>query len=461
MIVLVLVVDSLRADAPGFGGGEARTPLLDQMAADGTAFTQTIASAGWTVPSLNAIAAGTFPHRIGVSRWRHPYPKRRPTLFTAFGAAGFEVFSFFHNPRWAFAGTQARGTVGDSQNRAAICSALRAPRGSDRFVFVHHWWTHLPYRTEAIPRKPWKALCNEILGELAADPDSQRPRWRRAYLDTVEFLDRELLGAYLEAAQSGGDDVLVCVTADHGENWGESVPEGHEVGHIYDLHGRWLTDDTTHVPLMFFGGRGSAKVPPSQRLGGFARGVDVAPTVCGLAGVPWPGPLSDAEGDTLIDRGIESEEDLKLDGVSLEPSLVSGDPAPSPTALTVTSHNAVVPARYPKAARTMWRRFSVRTDRARYVWDGVDKTRHVQDAQGGLQMEPGRRPWAALRDRLTGAGRHYGEMSAERKRAVGPGPMLEKDQFPGFGDDDAMLDEAEGAAGSVGESMRMLGYTDD
>ncbi len=459
MIVLVLVVDSLRADAPGFGGGEARTPHLDALAVGGTLFEQCISSAGWTVPSLNAIAAGTFPHRIGVSRWRHPYPRRRPTLFSAFGAAGFEVFSFFQNPRWAFAGTQARGTAGDSQDRDAVCAALRAPRGSDRFVFVHHWWTHLPYRTEAMERRPWKALCNEVLAELAADPVNQRPRWRRAYLDTVEYLDRELLPAYLEAANSGGDDVLVCITADHGENWGESLPEGHEVGHIYDLHGRWLTDDTTHVPMVFFGGRGSHKVPPEQRLGGFARGVDVAPTICALAGVPWPGPLSGAEGVTLIDRGIEGTDDLNLDGVSLVPNIEAGTSAPTRVAMTVTSHNAVVPAKYPKAAKTMWRRFSLRTPDARYVWDGVDGTRHVQGPDGALHEAP--RWGGRLRDRLTGSYAHYQTMARERRSAVGPGPMLEKSAFPGFGEDDAALDEAEAQATNVDASMAMLGYTDD
>ena len=431
---------------------------MDSLARGGSIYEQAIASAGWTVPSLNAIASGTFPHRLGVARWRHPYPRRRPTLFTAFGAAGFEVFSFFHNPRWAFAGTQARGKVGDSQDREAICAALRRPRGSDALVFVHHWWTHLPYRNEALPRQSWKALCNEILEQLAADPSNQRPRQRRAYLDTVEYFDRELLGAYVDAAQSGGDDVLVCITADHGENWGESVPEGHTVGHIYDLHGRWLTDDTTHVPLVFHGGRGSAKVPAGQRLGGFARGVDLAPTVCGLAGVPWPGPLPDTEGPTLIERGIETVDDLKLDGVSLERSLASGSDAPSASALTVTSHNAVVPARYPRAARTMWRRYSVRTPSARYVWDGVDRSRHVQTLEGRLVESP--RFGGTFRDRLTGAQPHYRLMRSERREAVGPGPMLPKDEFPGFGEDDATLDESEAESLDLQEGLRTLGYMD-
>ena len=456
MIVLVLVVDSLRADAPGFGGGEALTPTMDALAAGGTLYEQAIASAGWTVPSLNAIAAGTFPHRIGVARWRHPYPRRRPTLFSAFAQAGFEVFSFFHNQRWAFAGSQQRGTVGDSRDRDAILAALRAPRGSDRLVFVHHWYTHLPYLNESMTRTKWKGACDAILAELADDP-GRRPYWRRKYLDTVEYLDEQLLPAYLEAARSGGDDVLVCLTADHGENWGESLPAGETVNHIYDLHGRWLTDDTTHVPLVFFGGRRGAEVAAGQRLGGFARGVDVAPTVCALAGVPWPGELVDIEAETLIDRGIATVADLSLDGVSLEASLRAGEPAPTTQALTVTSNNAIVPAKYPRAGQKLWRRYSIRTAEARYVWDGVDRTRHVQGPDGELHRAS--RWGGVLRDRITGAGGLYREMARERTEAVDAGKMLDKALFPGAGDDDASLDDA--AAPDLAESMRMLGYTDD
>ena len=454
----MLVVDSLRADAPGFGGGEALTPGLDALAASGTVYDEAICSAGWTVPSLNAIATGTFPHRVGVARWRHPFPARRPTVFSAFANAGFEVFSFFHNPRWAFANTQVRGTAGDSQDADAVCAALRAPSGVDRLVFVHHWWTHLPYRTEAIPRAPWRSLCSEILGQLAEDPESQRPRWRRAYLDTVEYLDRELLPRYLDAAHSGGDDVLVCLTADHGENWGESVPKGHEVGHIYDLHGRWLTDDTTRVPLFFAGGRRADSVPAGARLGGYARGVDVSPTVCDLAGIPWPGPLSDVEGPTLIDRGI-TDDTLILDGASLAPGLRAGAGPTRGEALTVTSHNAVVPAKYPRKARTMWRRYSVRTRAGRYVWDGVDGTRHQQDDEGSLvPVGLAARFRALTKDREL-----WASMKQARKEAVGPGAKLDKEIFPGIGDDDASLDDA--AAGlerdeDLEASMRMLGYLD-
>ena len=44
MKVLLLIVDSLRADAPGFGGGPA-SPTLDGLAAEGTRFDKSYCAA--------------------------------------------------------------------------------------------------------------------------------------------------------------------------------------------------------------------------------------------------------------------------------------------------------------------------------------------------------------------------------------------------------------------------------
>ena len=168
----MLVVDSLRADAPGFGGGEALTPGLDALAASGTVYDEAICSAGWTVPSLNAIATGTFPHRVGVARWRHPFPARRPTVFSAFANAGFEVFSFFHNPRWAFANTQVRGTAGDSQDADAVCAALRAPSGVDRLVFVQELNIGIDRRFDGVGNCMFEAVSGPHVPIQVANDDA-------------------------------------------------------------------------------------------------------------------------------------------------------------------------------------------------------------------------------------------------------------------------------------------------
>ncbi len=440
----MLVADSVRADAPGYAGGPSETPTLDRLAGEGSVVSHAIASAGWTVPSLVALTTGTFPHRIGVARWRHPFPRRRPTVMSAFAAAGFDVRTLVHNPRFCLANAGFRGAAGDSEVPEQVVEALKAPAGTDRFVLVQHWWTHLPYRNEALPKRAWRALCDEAIGEMGGRPEQSVPRLRGEYHDALSWFDRELLPRYLDAAAASGQDVLVCFTADHGENWGASVPEGHRVEHMYDLHGRWLTDETTRVPLLFWG-----HGVPSGALRGFFRGVDVAPTLCALAGVPWPGPLPAVDAPTVMERGIGEEgQGLVLDGLDLSIAVRDASPTGVAEALTVTSHNAIKPLRYPKSGRRMWCRFGLRTEDARYQWDGLHGLREHRRLDGR---------GSTLLDRLKGAeARTWSRLARERSRGLGPGDVLDKDLFAAFPRPGGVDDDD----GGLEAPMRLLGYAD-
>jgi len=388
---------------------------------------------------------------------------------SAFAAAGFSVHSLVHNPRFCLAGTEARGEVGDSEDPEAVLKALRAPRGEDRFVFIHHWWTHLPYRNEKIPRRAWKRLCDEAIAEMAAHPDTAPARMRDRYHESLGWFDSELLSRYLDAARSGGDDVLFGFTADHGETWGDSLPEGRTMEHIYDLHGRWMTDETTRVPLLLWGKGAHGPVPQGCSLGGLVRGVDVAPTLAGLAGVPWPGGeevgrLAPAESPALtspaslsplqIDRGAEP---FRYDGVSLVNSVQESTRSPIREAVTVTSHNALVAGRYPRSGKRMWSRFALRTEERRYVWDGLYRMRQVTELGGGA---PPTGLAARLRERWVDTPAVWSRLAEERASAVGPGPKLERGLFKRVGTPDLEDDEGEleGEDAPLEEAMRMLGY---
>ncbi len=450
MLVVLIVADSVRADAPGFGGGPACTPMLDLMGMQGVTFDDCYCSAAWTVPSLVALATGTFPHRVGVARWRHPFPRHRPTLMSAFAAAGFEVHTVVHNPRFCLANTGQRGIVADSEVPDQVVAALRTPPGCDRFVLIHHWWTHLPYVQEKLPKKRWKKSCDLEIEALGHQPEDAVPRLTDAYHEGLSWFDERLLDRYLEAAVQGNDDVLVCFTADHGETWGESLPSDHAIEHMYDLHGRWISDETTRVPLLFWGKSAQGPLPAGRRIPGVARGVDLAPTLTGLAGVPWPGPAPGAAAPTLIDRGLDPDgAGLATDGVSLVDCIHAGTRTPLSDALTVTSHNALVPAKYPRSGRRMWSRFGLRTDVRRYVWDGLFRIREVTD----YTDEHGGR-LARLKDRYLELPKVWSRLADERREAVGPGERLPKDLYPRFGvveEEDADLEG----------QMRMLGYAAD
>ena len=435
MIVLLVVVDSLRADAPGFAGG-AKTPFLDRLAADGTRFRRAYASGAWTIPSLLSMLTGVLGHRLGVCRWRHPFPARRPTLLTAFAAAGFEVACLHPYPRWGLLTVAGKGTVGDSQDPDAVIRALSGRRGQDRFVLLHHWWTHLPYLNVRLPRAKWQAACDFALTSLNRHPERIAPTLEASYRKSLSTFSEEILPRYLDAAASGGEDVLLVLTGDHGETWGRSLPPGARVRHVFDLHGRWISDETVAIPLIVHGTVANGAVPAGGIVEGFARGADLAPTLAELAGVPWPGPVPDRAGPGVIDRDGDGDRDVI--GRSLASCVTLGAPSPHEDAPTVSSHNAHVPDCYPADGKRMWRTMALRTADAWYVWDGVAGTRAVAPVDGAAT------PDAGTVDAI------FARLESRRQEAVDSAPIVE----------DARLDALRGEDAEVRKRLRGLNYLD-
>lgn len=435
MIVVLLVVDSLRADAPGFAGGAAETPLLDKLAEQGTNFKEMYASGAWTVPSVMSMLTGSLGHKVGVCRWRHPFPAGRPTLMTAFDAAGFEVSCFHPYPRWGLLTVAGKGKVGNSQDPAAVRKALSGRKGQDRFVLIHHWWTHLPYINSELSRPKWYAACDFAIKSLNHHPERLAKKTEELYLSSLAHFSREILAGYLDAATAGGEDVLLALTGDHGETWGKSLPEGRKIEHVFDLHGRWITDETIRVPLLFYGKGADGAVPAGRSLAGMASGVDIAPTLAELAGVPWPGPIPVSDGPEVVDRG---KPDLDLVGVSLASCVTKGRPVSRKEALTVSSHNTHVPDTYPDNGRLMWRTFALRKPEAWYVWDGVEQERTVRLMKD--QPVPSEKNSEKIFQRL----------EACRQSAVDSAPIVE----------DKYLDELRDSDLSIKKQLRGLGYLD-
>jgi arylsulfatase A-like enzyme len=346
--VLVLLTDSVGADVPGHLGGPATTPSLDRLAAEGTVLTEAYTSAGWTIPSLAAMCTGQLPHRTGVCNWTHP-PRVRQTLFSAFEAAGWRVEVFVPSLRWGFFRWPGVDRVGDSQDTAAICAALERP--GPALIFVHQWWTHFPFMTERRPFGKLKYVEGVALDAFTGAPERMGPRLRRLYHRSVGHFSEALLPRYLDALRTD-EPTLVVHTADHGETFGEAMPPGMTPRHIFDLHGRWLCRTNTRVPLLFWGHSATGPVPARTLDRGYWRGIDLAPTLAGLSGVPWsPTPGADRSGTVM------GNEDVLADGV-----------------LTVTSHNTWHPDTYPWDGQAMWRGYAWRDHRGHWFWDATTDT---------------------------------------------------------------------------------------
>src|SRR4051794_20924835 len=93
--VLLITIDTLRADALGSYGGPAATPALDRLAADGVRFDFAHAHAVTTLTSHASILTGTYPFQHGVrdnSGYRLAPGTR--TLAALMKQAGFQTAAF-------------------------------------------------------------------------------------------------------------------------------------------------------------------------------------------------------------------------------------------------------------------------------------------------------------------------------------------------------------------------------
>jgi arylsulfatase A-like enzyme len=110
--VLLIVVDTLRADYVGAYGGRARTPAIDSLAGEGVRFTRFYPEAMATLPARRSIMTGRriFPFR-GWRRWPNlgntpgwaPIEEVDATFTSALARAGYWTAYVTDNPYLGFA----------------------------------------------------------------------------------------------------------------------------------------------------------------------------------------------------------------------------------------------------------------------------------------------------------------------------------------------------------------------
>jgi len=306
--VIVVVVDTLRADVLARFGGAARTPNLDAQAAAGADFHSARASSSWTWPSTASLLTGLHPNAHGVHDERRCYlVDEVDTLAETFARSGYSTGAFVANVLISSENNFHQGfetyvNVPYANARALnarVGDWLDATEGTARLLYLHYFDPHSPYAApddDAAEADPEQAATIKRLLDLEdfsevdpADAVRYLAYLQERYAKEVEYLDRAY-GELLEALAARGllDDALVVFTSDHGEEFYE---------HGMMLHGPHLYDETVRVPL-WVTGYGDSALEPAV----IDRPVEtraVLATVCERAGVEPPFVL-DGTG-TLLD----------------------------------------------------------------------------------------------------------------------------------------------------------------
>lgn len=315
--VLLISVDTLRADALSIFGGKNLTPHLDRFTAESQAWSPHYSAAGWTKPAHAALLTGQPADVYG--GMEGSIDPEVTTLAERFQRAGFRTGGLVHdcvwlNPQFGF----ARGFEEYQSVRWQLAKTTRqtinwlADHHDQPFFFfshtfeVHSDFHRIPYESEGIDRAAVQEKfgakaygCREhrcASGLLAAIDRGEIARLDREnetleflYGRSVEYLDSQL-GVLFDSLREMGlyDDMTIVLTSDHGESFFE---------HGELLHGNpW--QQILHVPLLIKwpAGRfaGELRSQPSSAL-------DLAPTLLESLGLDSQG----LAGVSLLNRRLD------------------------------------------------------------------------------------------------------------------------------------------------------------
>jgi tetratricopeptide (TPR) repeat protein len=234
--ILLVTLDTTRADSIGPEAVGIQTPAFTALAARGLRFRQAYATVPETLPSHTSMMTGLYPAGHGVHENARPLAPDQPVVAEGLRRAGYRTAAFVSSFTLARRFGLARGfdTYDDvlpagqaerpSRDTTEAAIALLNQGGPQPlFLWVHYFDPHAPYT----PPEPFKT-------RFAAKP----------YLGEVAAMDEQLgrLAAAFEQRARG--PIAMVVVGDHGEGLGD---------HGELQHGNLLYQSTMHVPLVILG----------------------------------------------------------------------------------------------------------------------------------------------------------------------------------------------------------------
>ncbi|MCA9572498.1 MAG: sulfatase-like hydrolase/transferase, partial [Myxococcales bacterium] len=281
--VIIVFVDTLRADRLGTYGAVRKTPNIDALADSAVVFEQARSVAPWTLPSVRTAFTGRQPEEWDDARTLHGLLAERGWKTAAYVNNAFIApamgmdrewgaydYNFLHN-----ASGQVRFVLGE----------LDKQPDRDQLVLFQLMDNHLPYNEPEPFASMYVGTQHPVPRRygLYDMEDMKDPAVRKyasdRYDQTVQFVD-SALGELFAALRP---DDIVILHSDHGEElWDHGGAE----------HGHALWDELVRVPLIVR----APGVSPSRNDVPVSL-LDLAPTVLDLLGEPVPPEM---DGSSLL-----------------------------------------------------------------------------------------------------------------------------------------------------------------
>jgi arylsulfatase A-like enzyme len=330
--VLLISIETLRPDYLSMNGYDRPTsPYLDTLLSEGFYFQRAITPIPRTTPALASLLTGAYPHTTLVQTLHYPLSDEVTSIAQVLQEDGYQTIAVVTNRMLTPERKLDRGfgvydhDEANVRDAAATTSAALAhftdlDAASPLFAWIHYFDPHVPYHCEPeIARafdpdyrgryqlhfglrpepteKPFFQPYPEDLPKPIAVhhnplPEAVNEHVRRLYAAGIRSLDDQLERLVQGARALYGENLIIIVTADHGESLGE-----HD---FYFDHGDYVYNAGTRVPL----GVILPSSHPAHRRGvctDWVSLVDVVPTLLDLLGRPIPPAMgSQIEGRSLL-----------------------------------------------------------------------------------------------------------------------------------------------------------------
>jgi arylsulfatase A-like enzyme len=337
--LLLVMVDTLRADSLACYGGPVAAPAMCSLAQQqGSAF-EGFSHASWTKPATATLLTSLLPSSHGATSKTAVLPSEVELVSEVLKKQGYvtggivsninlaESFGFnqgydeylYLGPDYLMGAEESSSKlilyqivrklwfklypghrVSDFYQDAATVNQaafdwLERHRETRFFLFLHYMDPHDPYFAH-----PYDGTA--VARVESEDPDPERAQaMRRLYEGEIEWLDGHV-AQLLERLRDLGlyEDTVILLTSDHGEEFQE---------HGGWWHGKTLYEEQIHVPLLVKWAR-SAGAPSPRARDRLARLIDVAPTLIAQAGATAPDPMQG--NDLSLDPNDRTARDLLL-----------------------------------------------------------------------------------------------------------------------------------------------------
>jgi arylsulfatase A-like enzyme/Tfp pilus assembly protein PilF len=281
--ILLVTLDTTRADAVGPEAVDVATPSFNDLAARGVRFRQAYATVPETLPSHASMMTGLYPAGHGVHENGRAVGPDHALVAERLKQAGYRTAAFVSSFTLARRFGLSRGfdvyndefPEGQSERSSrdttdAAVAEIRKQSRRPLFLWVHYYDPHYPY----LPPEPFR-------GRYADKP----------YLGEVAAMDQQLGRLVQQFEQQSRKPIAVAIVADHGEGLGD---------HGEMLHGNLLYQSTMHVPLLLVGpgvGSGVSDTPVSTRR--------IFHTILDWAGVDKAHSLLGREDETVLGEAMK------------------------------------------------------------------------------------------------------------------------------------------------------------